>query len=150
MASGELRNFWRNGNQMCLDSAAKKNDLHKPVGVYPCHNQVLIYRNMNITQLEFVQGGNQYWMLSKEGEIRRDEACLDYAGAGSKVILFNCHGSKGNQEWVYNHDAKILKHASSGKCLELKESKDGLEMKQCDHKEERQQWRFKTFNGTHT
>ena len=26
------------------------------------------------------QGGNQYWMLSKEGEIRRDEACFDYSG----------------------------------------------------------------------
>lgn len=37
----------------------------------------------------------QYWMLSKTGEIRRDGACLDYAG--KDVILFSCHGSKGNQ-----------------------------------------------------
>lgn len=34
-------------------------------------------------------------MLSKTGEIRRDEACLDYAGAD--VILYPCHGGKGNQ-----------------------------------------------------
>lgn len=39
-------------------------------------------------------------MLSKEGEIRRDEACMDYAG--SDVILYPCHGSKGNQYWEYN------------------------------------------------
>ena len=44
----------------------------------------------------------QYWMLSKEGEIRRDEACLDYAGVD--VILYPCHGSKGNQYWEYNVD----------------------------------------------
>ncbi len=46
----------------------------------------------------------QYWMLSKEGEIRRDEACLDYAG--SDVILYPCHGSRGNQFWMYNHEVK--------------------------------------------
>lgn len=34
-------------------------------------------------------------MLSKTGEIRRDEACLDFAG--SDVILYPCHGGKGNQ-----------------------------------------------------
>jgi hypothetical protein len=44
----------------------------------------------------------QYWMFSKTGEIRRDEACLDFAG--SDVILYPCHGSKGNQFWEYDHD----------------------------------------------
>lgn len=34
-------------------------------------------------------------MLSKAGEIRRDEACLDYSGGD--VVLYPCHGSKGNQ-----------------------------------------------------
>lgn len=43
---------------------------------------------------------SQYWMLSKTGEIRRDESCLDYSG--SDVILYPCHGSKGNQQWIYN------------------------------------------------
>ena len=44
------------------------------------------------------KGENQYCMLSKTGEIRRDEACLDYAGAD--VILYPCHGSKG--EYTFN------------------------------------------------
>ena len=39
-------------------------------------------------------------MLSKTGEIRRDESCLDYSG--TDVILYPCHGSKGNQQWIYN------------------------------------------------
>ena len=34
-------------------------------------------------------------MMSKTGEIRRDETCLDY-GQGT-VILYSCHGGKGNQ-----------------------------------------------------
>ena len=46
-------------------------------------------------------------MLSKTGEIRRDEACLDYAG--SDVILYPCHGSKGNQYWTYDHQVSLVK-----------------------------------------
>lgn len=39
-------------------------------------------------------------MLSKDGEIRRDESCIDYAG--KDVMIFSCHGMKGNQEWKYD------------------------------------------------
>jgi polypeptide N-acetylgalactosaminyltransferase len=45
-------------------------------------------------------------MLSKTGEIRRDEACLDYAG--QEVILYPCHGSKGNQYWEYNSTVSFI------------------------------------------
>lgn len=45
-------------------------------------------------------------MLSKTGEIRRDESCLDYSGAD--VILYPCHGSKGNQQWIYNPQVSFL------------------------------------------
>lgn len=40
-------------------------------------------------------------MLSKDGEIRRDESCIDYAG--KDVMIFPCHSMKGNQEWKYDH-----------------------------------------------
>ena len=73
-----------------MDSAAKREDLHKSVGLWPCHNQ----------------GGNQYWMLSKTGEIRRDEACLDYAGAD--VILYPCHGSKGEVYKIYIYESSLI------------------------------------------
>lgn len=41
-------------------------------------------------------------MLSKDGEIRRDESCVDFAG--KDVMIFPCHGMKGNQEWRYDHE----------------------------------------------
>ena len=43
VASGEIRNVRKgHGAEMCVDSPAKKGDMHKPVGVYPCHLQVII------------------------------------------------------------------------------------------------------------
>jgi len=83
-------------------------------------------------------------MLSKEGEIRRDEACLDYAG--SDPILYPCHGSKGNQYWEYEHATRTLRHGSSRKCLAINASKDKLVMEVCDLNEDRQRWKFGTFH----
>ncbi|XP_016837567.1 putative polypeptide N-acetylgalactosaminyltransferase 9 isoform X1 [Nasonia vitripennis] len=127
VASGEVRNLGEGGNT-CLDSPARKADLHKPAGLYPCHRQ----------------GGNQYWMLSKTGEIRRDESCLDYSG--TDVILYPCHGSKGNQQWTYNTQTKQIRHESSGKCLAITESKQRLLMEECSPAAPRQRWAFENYD----
>ncbi|XP_063236763.1 putative polypeptide N-acetylgalactosaminyltransferase 9 isoform X2 [Bacillus rossius redtenbacheri] len=127
VASGEIRNEW---STICVDSACKPEDMHKPVGVWPCHKQ----------------GGNQYWMLSKSGEIRRDEACLDYAG--QDVILYPCHGTKGNQFWQYKPEALLIQHGSSKKCLAISEGKQKLLMEECDAGNSRQQWKFANFNAS--
>ena len=48
----------------------------------------------------------QMWYYSKANEIRRDDACLDYAGGfknalkPNQINTFPCHGDKGNQEWT--------------------------------------------------
>lgn len=96
-------------------------------------------------------------MLSKDGEIRRDESCVDYAG--QNVMIFPCHGMKGNQEWKYDHQVRKsissitnrlqkgrLLHAVTNKCLEM--SKDGakLLMTACDESSKYQQWKFKDYN----
>ena len=76
-------------------------------------------------------------MLSKEGEIRRDEACFDYSGkevgnqlkyysrkkklfdvivfTKSQVNLYSCHGGKGNQQWEYNHVEMRVYHVNHKK-----------------------------------
>lgn len=136
VASGEIRNLGPAGDssslKMCIDSPTHKSDMHKEVGLYPCHKQ----------------GGNQYWLLSKEGEIRRDEACLDYSG--KDVVLYPCHGSKGNQLWIHNIITGQIKHGSSGKCLEMSPSKDKLWMKLCDTNNIslNQKWKFENFDAT--
>lgn len=129
VASGEVRNLGEGGNT-CLDSPARKADLHKPCGLYPCHRQ----------------GGNQYWMLSKTGEIRRDESCLDYSG--SDVILYPCHGSKGNQQWIYNPQTNHIRHGSSDKCLAITESKQQLVMEECSSSAPRQRWSFENYDAS--
>jgi len=90
---------------ICLDASVEKNGLNKPVNLWPCHSM----------------GGNQYWMLSVTGEIRRDDACFDYTG--KEIMIYTCHGSAGNQKWIYRKD-NTLYHPNSALCLEL--SADGL------------------------
>ncbi|EGT45788.1 hypothetical protein CAEBREN_10062 [Caenorhabditis brenneri] len=86
----------------------------------------------------------EYWMLSKDGEIRRDESCVDYAG--SDVMVFPCHGMKGNQEWRYNHDTGRLQHAVSQKCLGMTRDGAKLEMVTCQYDDPYQHWKFKEYN----
>ncbi|XP_045516567.1 putative polypeptide N-acetylgalactosaminyltransferase 9 isoform X4 [Pieris brassicae] len=89
-------------------------------------------------------GGNQYWMYSKNGEIRRDETCLDYSG--HDVVLYPCHGAKGNQLWLYDPNTKLLKHGSSEKCMAINRNKDKIVMESCKEGESRQMWNMENFN----
>lgn len=129
LISGEIRNKGIGGT-MCFDSPTGDEHNNKPIAPYPCHEQ----------------GGNQHWMLSKDGEIRRDESCVDYAG--QEVMIFPCHSMKGNQEWVYNPEKHQLLHVVSRKCLQM--TKDGarLQMQECDTSNVFQQWVFKDTRKT--
>lgn len=127
VASGEVRN---KAKPMCVDSSVDSHNFHKPVNMWPCHNQ----------------GGNQYWMLSKGGEIRRDDGCLDYSG-GESVIIYPCHSQKGNQEWVYREDNTIL-HANTQKCMEVSVDGQKLLMRTCSGIDRQLwQWKKKPPNG---
>ncbi len=74
----------------CVDSQEIE-DADKAIIGYPCHGQA----------------GNQFFLMSKTFEIRREEKCLDYAGGQSelhkpgKILSFNCHSMQGNQMWTY-------------------------------------------------
>eukprot|EP00092_Neocalanus_flemingeri_P074982 GFUD01092815.1.p1 GENE.GFUD01092815.1~~GFUD01092815.1.p1 ORF type:complete len:654 (-),score=135.57 GFUD01092815.1:284-2245(-) len=128
-AQGEIKNI-NSIPQQCIDSHVRPNDMHKPVGLWPCHDQ----------------GGNQYWLMSKTGEIRRDDACLDYGG--TDVILYPCHGARGNQWWLFNEDDKSLKHAVSRKCLSISEDQQKLLMEECSIVNKRQHWNLQNYNAT--
>ena len=59
------------------------------------------------------------WYYSKENEIRRDDACLDYAGGlknalkPNQIITFPCHGDRGNQEWIIGDVSLLLVGAAA-------------------------------------
>uniref|UniRef100_A0A182Y1V6 Polypeptide N-acetylgalactosaminyltransferase n=1 Tax=Anopheles stephensi TaxID=30069 RepID=A0A182Y1V6_ANOST len=89
---------------------------------------------------------SRYWMLSKTGEIRRDEACLDYAG--DDVVLYPCHGSRGNQYWNYSDDTHLLRHGSSDRCLAINEAKNKLIMQDCNSAVEAQRWSFQNYDAS--
>ncbi|XP_055923316.1 putative polypeptide N-acetylgalactosaminyltransferase 9 isoform X2 [Eupeodes corollae] len=125
VAYGEIRN---NFTSFCLDSPPDSDETHPSVGLWQCHGD----------------GGNQYFMLSKTGEIRRDEACLDYAG--SEVTLYPCHGSKGNQFWTYKAETSQLRHGSSDKCLAINEKKDKVIMEECDENRAWQKWHLENYD----
>ncbi|GFQ97140.1 putative polypeptide N-acetylgalactosaminyltransferase 9 [Trichonephila clavata] len=124
----QIRNLG-DGGDTCLDSAAKRDDFHKPIGLWPCHSQ----------------GGNQYWMFSKEGEIKRDEACLDYSGGD--VILYPCHGAGGNQMWIYDPNLHTIQQASSRRCMELAADKQSVLMAPCNGSD-RQKWLVQNYDHT--
>ncbi|KAF4520992.1 hypothetical protein B566_EDAN002488 [Ephemera danica] len=119
VASGEVRNMGY-GAKTCLDSPAKKKDLHKAAGLYPCHNQ----------------GGNQ---------IRNDwsSQCIDSACKAEDhhkpVGLWPCHKQGGNQ-------TKHIRHGSSKKCLAITESRKKLVMEDCNSSSAHQQWQFENFD----
>ncbi|XP_045498620.1 putative polypeptide N-acetylgalactosaminyltransferase 9 isoform X2 [Colias croceus] len=124
VAHGEIANP---SSEMCIDSAARFEDMKKPVTLWPCHGEY----------------GNQYWMYSKNGEIRRDETCLDYSG--HDVVLYPCHGAKGNQLWLYDPNTKLLRHGSSEKCMSINRNKDKIVMETCNESESRQMWNMENF-----
>ena len=84
-------------------------------------------------------------MLSKEGEIRRDDACLDYGNG--EVILYSCHGSRGNQEWSLEAWGGV-RHPPSGRCLAVAETRDKLLMEPCSSDQIRQKWRFENLKSS--
>ncbi|XP_061383662.1 putative polypeptide N-acetylgalactosaminyltransferase 9 isoform X3 [Danaus plexippus] len=126
VAHGEIRNVLY-GRCIVGDSEEASNEV--VIMIHRCHGA----------------GGSQYWMYSKNGEIRRDETCLDYSG--HDVVLYPCHGAKGNQLWLYDPTTKLIKHGSSEKCMAISRKKDKIVMETCNERENRQQWNMENFNA---
>ncbi|RNA38256.1 polypeptide N-acetylgalactosaminyltransferase 9 [Brachionus plicatilis] len=122
---GEIRS---QAEPQCLDSNG--DTLGKAIIGYVCHGQ----------------GGNQYWMMSKLGEIRRDEHCYDYSGGRAglgqkdKIFTYTCHSQGGNQKWSVEDG--LIKH-ESGYCIELGTDRVSIFMQECDRNNIRQLWKWK-------
>ena len=117
LAIGEIRN-----GRFCIDGASRNHDFHKAVKLLVCHGNK----------------GNQHWFLTSEGEIRRGEGCLDYAGQ-SDVMVESCHGQGGNQQWQLRDDGS-LHHVLTLQCATVFEKK--LAMMLCEKHNIRQKWKW--------
>jgi polypeptide N-acetylgalactosaminyltransferase len=94
--------------------------------------------------------------MTKIGEIRRDDACLDFNK--DDVKLYGCHGGRGNQEWRWEPIGDVeedggakgrLRHGPTGQCLAVATPiRDRLVMIPCRPDALEQTWRFSTFNKT--
>ncbi|XP_052809791.1 polypeptide N-acetylgalactosaminyltransferase 5-like isoform X1 [Mya arenaria] len=120
VASGEIRNYDRS---MCVDAPTEPGNAAGKISMYPCHGQ----------------GGNQFWLISKEDEIRRDESCWD-ATDGTLLKVIQCHSQKGHQLFLYREDDTIYNPAYD-KCLEMSWDAQSVNMAPCVASS-RQKWKM--------
>nr|AAW26230.1 SJCHGC09400 protein [Schistosoma japonicum] len=114
LASGDIESA---AGPHCLDAPLpSENDSSSVIiKTRPCHKQ----------------GGNQFWLLSSENEIRRDDYCFDSGIQKYSIGLYHCHGSHGNQEFTYEKDDTI-RH--QGLCLEVDIENSSVLFAECrDH-----------------
>ncbi|CAF1164398.1 unnamed protein product [Adineta ricciae] len=117
LASGDVRNL---GTSYCLDGSADHRSLNQSAIAFLCHNQ----------------GGNQFFMLTPTGEIRRDDGCLQYSGGETdmdkedKVLIMRCDEKNRNQNWVYTEDLQ-LHHPVSDLCMATYTDVNHIKMQKC-------------------
>ncbi|RCN34616.1 ricin-type beta-trefoil lectin domain protein [Ancylostoma caninum] len=124
IARGKLRN---QGAPYCL-TGTEQYPSDKPITPSPCEKDE----------------EKQFWMFSKNGEIRRDLTCVDYTG--ENIMEIQCHGMKGNQQWRYNHQTGRVFHVRSQRCLGMTRDGAHLTMEPCNTSNKYQQWKFKQYN----
>ncbi|XP_055592041.1 putative polypeptide N-acetylgalactosaminyltransferase 9 isoform X2 [Uranotaenia lowii] len=90
------------------------------------------------------RGNHQLWFYTPEGEVTREDHCLDYDG--KKLEMIRCHGMRGNQEFRYSKPFQQFKHSLSGLCLGWGETH--LVMDICDSDNKRQIWVMEHFNAS--
>lgn len=111
VASGDIENF---ESPHCIDAPTPGGDSGTHiVKMWPCHKQ----------------GGNQFWLISQENEVRRDDFCWDSGVSVGQIALFSCHGMRGNQEFIYNDDYTIQQRSQ---CVEMLSNKTGLILTTCN------------------
>ncbi|XP_067658264.1 polypeptide N-acetylgalactosaminyltransferase 5-like [Haliotis asinina] len=109
--TGPIRNVVVSSH--CLDSGGKKNRDSVDILLYSCHGQ-----------------GNQLWDFTKHHEIRTGGQCLD-SGYRRNVVMRNCNGQRGNQEWhVVSLDGHLLLQ-SHGYCISVTKNKSALVLEKC-------------------
>ncbi|UJR20991.1 hypothetical protein I4U23_024093 [Adineta vaga] len=98
------------------------------------------------------KSGEQEFELSWRQDIRPKgrEVCFDVPKRGKRipVVLFNCHGMRGNQHFVYNPTNFHILHVSTNLCLDCDIESKMIFMEECEFEKKTQEWKFSSFNDT--
>jgi polypeptide N-acetylgalactosaminyltransferase len=116
----------RQGN-LCMDTLGHISD--QSIGVYDCHDT----------------GGNQEWAMTKDKVIKHGDLCVAAPKevVGSTLKLAFCDPKKPHQRWERYNTNSMIKHESSGLCLDSSEhKKKGLQLENCNTSSLSQQWKF--------
>jgi len=134
-AEGEIRSM---AASLCIDT--KHGGEHAKFGLDQC--------------LKDQQGrsGEQEFEMTWRQDIRPKgrELCFDVPKRGKRapIILFNCHGMRGNQHFVYDINHFHILHVATQLCLDCDLDSKIIFMKQCDKQSKTQQWKFSLYNDT--
>ncbi|CAF0842204.1 unnamed protein product [Adineta ricciae] len=98
------------------------------------------------------RSGEQNFELSWRQDIRPKsrEICFDVPSRGKRtpVVLFNCHGMRGNQHFVYNPNNFHILHVATNFCLDCDVDSKMIFMDECEVEKKTQQWKFSSYNDT--
>ncbi|CAC5399676.1 GALNT [Mytilus coruscus] len=127
-ANGEIRNVAAN---MCIDTRFKGQN--ERFSIEPC-----IKDGGNA-------GGEQNIEFTWHKDMRpgKRSVCFDVSQSIRKapVLLYNCHGMKGNQRFKYNIDTKQIFHTISNQCLDCDPNNKEIFMNPCDQSSDTQKWK---------
>lgn len=76
--------------------------------------------------------------------------CFDVSVNTDKapVLLFGCHGMKGNQHFKYKPNTKHIYHPTAEKCLDADLSTNAIFLRKCDVSVLTQRWEWQKINVT--
>ncbi|KAF1658789.1 UNVERIFIED_CONTAM: Polypeptide N-acetylgalactosaminyltransferase-like 6, partial [Eudyptes robustus] len=135
-ANGELKNV---EVQKCVDTQFKGNG--ETFGLKPCLSE----STFNTGEQELRMG----FQLDIRG--RNDKnLCFDVSQYQERapVLLFGCHGTKGNQLFRYLIEYKQILHPVSNLCLDADPKTDEIFMSKCLKAKRTQKWEWKYLNKT--
>ncbi|CAF3391363.1 unnamed protein product [Rotaria socialis] len=134
-AQGEIRNW---NSSLCIDT--KHGGEHATFGLNLCLRD------------EQGRSGEQEFELSWRQDIRPigRELCFDVPNRSERapIILFTCHGMRGNQHFAYDINNHHIIHVSTHLCLNCDLDSRLIFMEKCDGKSKTQRWSFYSYNET--
>ncbi|KAF5302006.1 hypothetical protein FQR65_LT08671 [Abscondita terminalis] len=131
--SGEIRNI--GAPELCVDTEHKSRD--QTFGLKKCIKGTNLHGDQNFT-------------LTWHKDIRPAgrTLCWDVSDPNDKadIMLYPCHGSKGNQYWKYDTDKQWIIHGGNPRCLDCDPGAKKLYVAKCDDTSRTQKWRFENLN----